>query len=156
MRLLLPRIYTLGSERLLQGLLCPKSLALVAPLFLPCGSSCTELAHPVLQTVQHCPAPLSPGSQQHASLWPAFLVHIPVSTVGAIGSWQVAGKEAFGSLLAAAGFSLPSVARRTENSLYPSCAEEIKPISPALPMLLQGPSGGPGYLEVNLPLMTAP
>lgn len=140
MHLLLPRIYALGSERHPTG---PPVPQLPSP-----GGSISS--YPVAAATQSWPvqsfkpcktAPLPfPGSQQQASLWPAFHVHIPVPAVGAIGSWQVAGKEAFGSLLAAASFSLPRVARRTENCLYPSCSEKIKPISPALAVRLYSPS----------------
>lgn len=99
-------------------------------------------SRPIQSSIPWPSASLSPGSQPQAFLQPAFHVHIPVPTVGAISSWQVAGKGAFCSLQEAASFSLPSVARRTDNCLYLSCAVQIKPIflstaiSPARPILM--------------------
>lgn len=155
MHLLLPRIYALESERLPAGPPVPQQPSLVTRSLLTLWQQLHRAGPSSPLNPATVPCSPFPGSQQQASLWPAFHVHVSVPTVGAISSWQVAGKEAFASLLAAASFSLPSVARRTENCLSPSCSEEIKPISPALPVLLHGPSRGPGYLEV-LPLIAAP
>lgn len=141
----LPRPQHWDQRGSLHGLLCPNSLTLMAFLFL-CGSSCTELAHPVLHTLVILTTPFQGSQRKLPSGLPSMSISpSPPWAPSAAGRWQGRRRLVpFSQQPVSHSRVLPGEQRIC---LYPSCSAEIKPIS--------HPSWWPGCLDI-LPLMTAP